>query len=72
MFFTSPSVADYVWAARKNLRHAEREAFAQALLNLQPGKDDAILRILRGTKFVRARHDAYSKMASTDRELGLL
>ena len=43
VFYTSQPFADYVWAARKDLAAAEREAFGRALLSLQRGKDDAVL-----------------------------
>ena len=72
VFYTSQPFADYVWAARKDLAAAEREAFAKALLSLEPGKDDAVLGILRGTKFVAATNESYGVVASTAKELGLL
>jgi phosphonate transport system substrate-binding protein len=72
VFHTSPPFADYVWAARKDLGDKEREAFAEALLKLQPGRDDAVLEILRGTRFVRANDADYGDVARTATELGLL
>lgn len=72
VFHTSPPFADYVWAARKDLGATERQAFANALLSLKPGSDDAVLKILRGQKFVPATHDSYGDIASTAKELGLL
>ena len=72
VFYTSQPFADYVWAARKDLAAADREAFAKALLSLQPGQDDAILDILRGKKFVTATDESYAGVARTAKELGLL
>lgn len=72
VFHTSPPFADYVWVARKDLGSSKREAFAQALLSLRPGKDDAVLEILRGEKFVPANNDSYGAVADVAKELGLL
>lgn len=72
VFHTSQPFADYVWAARKDLGAAERQAFSNALLSLKPGSDDAVLKILRGQKFVTATNESYGIIASTAKELGLL
>jgi len=72
VFYTSQPFADYVWAARKGLDAADQEAFSKALLKLNPGQDDQVLEILRGKHFIRASDDAYSDVASTAKELGLL
>jgi phosphonate transport system substrate-binding protein len=72
VFYTTPPFADYVWAARKDLSAADRQAFSAALLRLQPGRDDAILAILRGKRFVRANDAEYADVARTAKALGLL
>jgi phosphonate transport system substrate-binding protein len=72
VFYTSPAFADYVWAARKDLSGADQKAFADALLRLQPGRDDQVLSILRGQHFVRADNAEYGDVERTGRELGLL
>ena len=72
VFYTTPPFADYVWAARKDLKPADQQAFANALLKLQPGRDDEILAILRGSHYVRADDAEYGDVARTGKELGLL
>ena len=72
VFYTTPPFADYVWAARKDLKPADQQAFANALLKLQPGRDDKILAILRGSHYVRAEDAEYGDVARTGKELGLL
>ena len=72
VFYTTPAFADYVWAARRDLKPADDQAFADALLKLQPGRDDAILTILRGSHYVRANDAEYGDVARTARQLGLL
>jgi phosphonate transport system substrate-binding protein len=72
VFYTSPPFTDYVWAARKDLPGDDREAFSQALLALKPGKDDAVLGILRGEKFVPADNASYADVEKVAKELDLL
>ena len=72
VFYTTPAFADYVWAARRDLKPADRRAFADALLKLQPGRDDQILAILRGSHYVRADDAEYGDVSRTAKELGLL
>jgi phosphonate transport system substrate-binding protein len=72
VFYTTPAFADYVWAARKGLPAADQQAFANALLKLQAGRDDKILGILRGSHYVRADDAEYGDVARTGKELGLL
>lgn len=72
VFFTSPPFADYVWAARKDLDPKIQQAFANAFLRLQPGKDDAVLAILRGQHFVKADDAEYADVQRLAKELGLL
>lgn len=72
IFLTSPPFTDYVWAARKDLSEADREAFSQVLLGLEKGRDDAVLEILRGEKFVPASNESYADVVKIARELKLL
>ncbi len=72
VFYTTQPFADYVWAARKDLPSADQQAFANALLRLQAGRDDKILSILRGTHYVRANDAEYGDVARTAKALGLL
>jgi len=62
VFFTTPPFVDYVWVARKQIDAAARDKFAAAFLALQPGKDDQILAILRGKKFIRATDSEYDTL----------
>jgi phosphonate transport system substrate-binding protein len=59
VFFTSRPFVDYVWVARKDIDKQTQEKFIKAFTDLQEGKDDKILEILRGKKFVRANNDEY-------------
>lgn len=72
VFFTTRPFADYVWAARKGLDGRTQQAFASALLRLQPGKDDKVLKILRGEHFVRANDAEYADVQRVAKELGLM
>jgi ABC-type phosphate/phosphonate transport system substrate-binding protein len=49
---------------------AEREKFTRAFLSLKEGKDDRVLRILRGHKFVVANDEEYANTRELERELG--
>ena len=70
VFYTSEPYIDYVWVARKEVLGAEREKFSRALLSLKGGKDDQILKILRGNKFVVANDEEYGATRAIERELG--
>jgi phosphonate transport system substrate-binding protein len=72
VFFTTPPFVDYVWVARKDVNPALAERFAQAFLNLQAPKDQAILDIVRGTQFVRANDDEYGTLRAIAKQLGML
>jgi phosphonate transport system substrate-binding protein len=72
IFYTTPPFADYVWAARKGLSAADAQAFDNALLRLQPGRDDQILDILRGKHFVHADNAEYGDVERVAKELGLM
>jgi phosphonate transport system substrate-binding protein len=72
VFHTTPPFADYVWVARKDLdAHVQKELTA-AMLRLQPGQNDAVLAILRGTHYVEANDDEYRQVRAIAKELGLL
>jgi phosphonate transport system substrate-binding protein len=71
-FYTTAPFADYVWAARKDLDGKTQQAFANALLRLQKGRDDAVLKILRGDHFVRANTAEYGDVERVAKALGLL
>ena len=72
VFYTTPPFADYVWAARKGLSPADQQAFSNALLRLQPGREDKVLLILRASHYVRADDAEYGDVVRTAKELGLL
>jgi ABC-type phosphate/phosphonate transport system substrate-binding protein len=64
--------ADYVWVARKDLAPRDQQAVAAAFLRLQAGRDDAVLDILRGRRFIPADGKAYVDVERTAKELGLM
>jgi phosphonate transport system substrate-binding protein len=70
VFYTSEPYIDYVWVARQGVLEAEREKFTRAFLSLKEGKDDRVLRILRGHKFVVANDEEYANTRELERELG--
>lgn len=72
IFVTTQPFADYVWAARKGLPASARTAFSNALLALKPGRDDGVLEILRGKKYVPAKAASYANIRATAKELNLL
>lgn len=72
ILYTSHPFVDYVWVARKNMDQKRREAFAQAFLALKKGKDDAILKILRGEDFQRVTDAEYGEIRSIAAELKML
>lgn len=72
VFYVSPAFTDYVWAARKGLTPQDRLAFSRALIGLRRGRDDAVLGILRGQRFVPASTKAYASIVRIARELNLL
>ena len=60
VFYMSKPFVDYVWVARKDVDPATQEKFAQAFTDLKEHQDDEILKILRGTNFVRANNEEYT------------
>jgi phosphonate transport system substrate-binding protein len=71
VFFTTPPFVDYVWVARKQVDATVRDKFGEAFLALQQGRDDRILTILRGSKFVRATDDQYDMLRRVATDLKL-
>lgn len=71
IFYTSKPFVDYVFVARKGVPEAEREKFAQALLDLKEGKESAVLRVLRANKFVAANDEEYEPTRSLVKTLNL-
>jgi phosphonate transport system substrate-binding protein len=71
VFYTSEPFVDYVWAARSNLDKPTQEAIVKAFTDLKPGKDDEILAILRGKKFVAADNAEYDAIRTTAKQLKL-
>ena len=71
VFYTSKPFVDYVWAARKNLDKPTQQAIVKAFTSLKPGKDDKILAILRGKKFVAANNAEYDEIRAAAKQLEL-
>jgi phosphonate transport system substrate-binding protein len=71
VFYTTPAFVDYVWVARKDLDTETRAAVVHAFTALQPDKDQRILDILRGKKFVAADDAEYEGIRSTAKKLDL-
>jgi phosphonate transport system substrate-binding protein len=71
VFYTSQPFVDYVWAGRSNLDAPTQKAFIKAFTDLKPGKDDQILSILRGDKFVAANDAEYDAVRQTAKALKL-
>jgi phosphonate transport system substrate-binding protein len=70
--YTTQVFPDYVWASRHGLDARTQQAFSDALLRLQPGRDDQILKILRGEHFVRAYDGEYAEVERIAKALGLM
>jgi phosphonate transport system substrate-binding protein len=71
VFFTTPPFVDYVWVARKQIDAGVRDKFGEAFLALQPGRDDRVLNVLRGEKFVRATDGEYDTLRRVATDLKL-
>jgi phosphonate transport system substrate-binding protein len=69
VFHTSAPFLDYVWVARKDVSKQDQEKFVKAFTGLQEGKDDQVLGILRGKKFVSASDDKYELLRKIAEEL---
>ncbi len=72
VFYTTPAFVDYVWVARKDIDPKLKEKFAQAFMDLKPGRDDKILDILMGKQFVPATNEEYDDIRTTAKKLKLL
>lgn len=72
VIYTSKPFMDYVYVSRRGVSDAEREKFAAALLALQEGKNDDVLKILRATKFVRANDEEYATIREAAQELKMV
>lgn len=71
VFYTSKPYLDYVYVARKGVSESRRERFVRALLSLQQGKDDPVLRVLRADKFVVADDQGYETTRQIAHELNM-
>jgi len=71
VFYTTKPFVDYVWAARSGLDKKSQEAIVKAFTDLKPGKDDQILAILRGDKFVPADNAEYDAIRTVAKQLEL-
>ncbi|HWF84128.1 MAG TPA: phosphate/phosphite/phosphonate ABC transporter substrate-binding protein [Vicinamibacterales bacterium] len=71
VFYTTPAFVDYVWVARKDVDVAAQKKFADTFLGLTAGRDDQILTILRGQRFVRANNAEYQSIVDVAKRLGL-
>lgn len=60
VFYMTKPFVDYVWAARKDIDPATQDKFAQAFTDLREPQNDDILKILRGSNFVRASNEEYT------------
>ena len=69
VFYTSKPFVDYVWVARKDVDGAVQEKFAQCFTELKEGRDDEILKILRGKNFVRANNEEYTVLRLVAQDL---
>jgi phosphonate transport system substrate-binding protein len=72
IFYRTPPFVDYVWVARKDVPTAQRASFAWAFLALQAPRYQAILDIVRGTKFVRADDAEYEPLRAVATKLKML
>jgi phosphonate transport system substrate-binding protein len=71
VFYTTPPFVDYVWAARKDVDAATQKKFTDAFLRLAPGRDGAVLQVLRATHYVAAADVEYQPIAEIVTELAL-
>lgn len=71
VFYTSRPFVDYVWVARNDVDLATQEKFAQAFIDLKEGRDDEVLKILRGKNFIRANNEEYTVLRLVAQDLKL-
>jgi phosphonate transport system substrate-binding protein len=72
VFHTSPAFVDYVWVGRKEVAGKRRDKFVNAFLNLEPGRNQTVLDILRGKQFLRADDAEYANIRTIAHELQML
>lgn len=72
VFYTTPAFVDSVWVARRDVPSPDRDAFANAFLSLRNPGDALVLKILRGTSFVRANDGEYELLRAVAKTLKLL
>ena len=74
VFYTTPPFFDYVWAGRKALDPALADAFAKAMLALDPSNPQhkVVLDLLQATRYVRADDASYEKLREAALAAGLL
>lgn len=65
----SKPFVDWVYVSRKGISEGERDKFAAALLALREGKNDDVLKVLRGARFVKANDEEYATVREVAREL---
>jgi phosphonate transport system substrate-binding protein len=71
IFYTSEPFVDWLYVARRGLPVADQEKFARALLALKEGENDAVLKLLGASQFVRANDEEYAGIRRMAKELGL-
>jgi phosphonate transport system substrate-binding protein len=74
VFHTTPPFFDYVWCARKATDSALADAFAAAMLALDPARpsDKVVLDLLQATRYVKADDASYDKLREAATAAGLL
>jgi phosphonate transport system substrate-binding protein len=72
VFYTTPPFVDWCWAARKDVDPALQKKFIEAFLRLTPGRDDAVLAVLRGQHYVTVTDSEYQAITDLATKLGLL
>jgi phosphonate transport system substrate-binding protein len=74
VFHTTPPFFDYVWAARKELDPGVADAFARAMLALDPANPEhkPVLDLLQASKYVKAEDASYDKLREAATAAGLL
>jgi phosphonate transport system substrate-binding protein len=74
VFYKTPPFFDYIWVARKTLDPAIVASFSQAMISATPDSADgqAVLNILKATRFVPASDASYSQLRIAARDAGLL
>lgn len=74
VFYTTPPFFDYVWVARKGLDPKLQKKLTDAYLSLSErrAEDRALLELLRGKRFVKAKAEDYRVLEKAARDAGLL